>query len=125
MRELPCYRDEYDVEDGVIFVCEIPKEYKHILKPFKEGKYSEIDKKYIQERIPQYINGKLSKRWKVFYKDKSLVEELAKKLGYRIEDAIKYINEVEDKPYAEDEIFRYNPEIEIDLEKREECKKIQ
>lgn len=120
MRQLPCYKDEYDVDDGVIFICEIPKEYKHIVKPFKEGKYSQIDKTYVKQCVPQFINGKLSKRWKIFYKDKSIMEELAKELGYKtLEDAERWIVEVEDKPYAQDEIFRYNPEIETDLEKRE------
>lgn len=117
MRELSLYRDEYDVENGVIFVLEIPQKYKSILMPFKQGKYSKIDKTYVEDCIPRFINGKLSKRWKVLYKDKSILEELAKELGYAtIEEAKKWIDEVENKPYAEEEIFRFNPEIKTELE---------
>ena len=119
MRELPCYKDEYDIENGVVFVCQIPTIYQNIVKPFKQGKYSAIDKNYVKHCVPQFINGKLSKRWKIFYKDKSIIEELAKELGYKTEEeANKWIVEVEDKPYAEDEIFRYNPEIETELERK-------
>lgn len=119
MRQLPCYKDEYDVENGVVFVCQIPTIYQGIVKPFKQGKYSAIDKNYVKQCVPQFINGKLSKRWKIFYKDKSIIEELAKELGYKTEEeANKWIIEVEDVPYAEDEIFRYNPEIETDLERK-------
>lgn len=118
MRQLPCYKDEYDVDKGVIFVCEIPKQYQNILPTFKQGKYSEIDKKYVKECIPQLIGGKLSKRWKIFYRDKSILEELGKELGLTEKEADEYILEVEDRPYAQDEIFRYNPEITVDLEKR-------
>lgn len=119
MRLLPSYKDEYDVDGGVMFVLQVPPRFQHILKPFKRGKYSEIDKNYVKECIPQFINGAVSKRWKVFYKDKSLVEELAEELGYKsMEIALKWIDEVEDKPYFEDEIFRANLNLDSELPKK-------
>lgn len=119
LRNLSNFRDEYDIQQGVVFVLEVPDKYKNIFNTFIDGSYSKFDKTYIKECIPQYINGKLSKRWKIFYKDKALFEELAQDLGYNNLDIAKeYINELEDKPYAEDEILRYNPEIETKLRKR-------
>lgn len=119
LRNLSNFRDEYDIQEGVVFVLEIPDKYKNIFNTFVDGTYSKFDKNYIKECIPQYINGKLSKRWKIFYKDKALFEELAQDLGYNNLDIAKeYINELEDKPYAEDEILRYNSEIETKLRKR-------
>ncbi len=119
LRKLSNYKDEYDIQQGVVFVLEINNKYKDILNTFVEGSYSKFNKTYIKECIPQYINGKLSKRWKIFYKDKALLEELAADLGYKNLDIAKdYIDELEDKPYAEDEILRYNPEIETKLTRR-------
>jgi hypothetical protein len=115
MRRLSNFKDEYDVAEGIIMVLEIPEKYKSIIKLFKLGQYSKIDKNYVKDCIPQYINGKLSKRWKIFYKDKSLVLDLAKEFGMSETDAELYIQEVEEIPYAEEEIFRFNYEIKTDL----------
>jgi len=118
IRQLTNFKDEYDVEDGIMMVLEIPDKYKHIINTFVEGQYSKMDKSYVKECIPQFVSGKLSKRWKIFYRDKSVISDLAKELGYSDEEAEKWIVEVEDKPYAEDEIYRYNPEINTNLTKR-------
>jgi len=120
LRLLSCYKDEYDINEGrVVFVMEIPLKYQSILNSFISGKYSEFDKKYIKECIPEFVNDKLSKRWKIFYKDQELLAELAKELGYKsLDTAKKYINELEDLPRAEDEILRYNPEINTNLTRR-------
>ncbi len=119
IRSLEYFRDEYDVDKGVIFVFEIPDKYKSLLGNFIDGKYSKFDKNYIKECIPQFIDGKLSKRWKIFYKDKTLMEELAEEYGYKnVEYASQFFTELEDKPYAEDEIYRYNEQMETFLNKR-------
>lgn len=115
LRNCSNYRDEYDLEGSIIFVMEIPDKYKSILIPFRQGKYSEFDKRYVKDCIEQYIQGKLSKRWKVFMKDKTIKKELELEYGIDIGD-----QEVEDIPYAEDEILRYNPEIETSLTRRNE-----
>lgn len=115
MRKLSHFKDEYDVEEGIIMVLEIPEKYKSIIKPFKQGQYSKIDKNYVKECIPQYVNGKLSKRWKIFYKDKSLISDIAKEFGMNEHDSELFIQEVEELPYVEEEIYRFNPEFKIDL----------
>lgn len=119
LRELEGYKDEYDIEEGVVFVIQIPKEYNDIIDTFISGEYSKFNQKYIKNCIPQMINGKISKRWKIFYKEQSLFNELATFLGYKdMELAKQYINELEDKPYAEDEILRYDPSINTRLTRR-------
>lgn len=119
LRELEGYKDEYDIEEGVVFVIQIPKEYNDIIDTFISGEYSKFNQKYIKNCIPQMINGKISKRWKIFYKEQSLFNELATHLGYKdLALAKQYINELEDKPYAEDEILRYDPSINTRLTRR-------
>lgn len=119
LRELEGYKDEYDIKEGVVFVIQIPKEYNDIIDTFISGEYSKFNQKYIKNCIPQMINGKISKRWKIFYKEQSLFNELATFLGYKdMELAKQYINELEDKPYAEDEILRYDPSINTRLTRR-------
>lgn len=119
LRKLEGYKDEYDIEEGVVFVIQIPKEYNDIIDTFISGEYSKFNQKYIKNCIPQMINGKISKRWKIFYKEQSLFNELATHLGYKdMELAKQYINELEDKPYAEDEILRYDPSINTRLTRR-------
>ncbi len=115
LRNCPSYKDEYDLEGGIVFVMEIPEKYKSILIPFRTGQYSTFDKYYIKDCIPQYINGQLAKRWKIFMKDKTIKKEL--ELEYKIDIGDQ---EVEDIPYAQDEILRYNSEIETNLTRRNE-----
>lgn len=116
LRSYENFKDEYDTKEGIIFVFQIPNRYKNIISTFISGKYSNFDKLYIKECIPQVINGKISKRWKIFYKDEELFEELATSLGYKnLDIARQYIDELEELPYAQEEIFRYNPEIDVKL----------
>jgi hypothetical protein len=119
LRSYDNFRDEYDTNEGIVFVFEIPNRYKSIIPNFIAGKYSQFDRNYIKECIPQVINGQISKRWKIFYKEQDLFQELATFLGYKdLNIAKKYIDELEDLPYAEEEIFRYNPEIEVKLTRK-------
>lgn len=113
IRQLPLYRDEYDIGEGVVIVLKIPEKYESIIDQFKKGKYSKFDKAYVKECIPQFVGGRLSKRWKIFYKDRGVREEIENEYKIEIGDG-----EVEDIPYAQDEILRYNKDINTDLTTR-------
>lgn len=72
LREHPQYKIEFDTEAStVIFVFEVTSEqYENIVKPFLEGKYSEIDKKYVASHFKKHKpNGEVSMNWRILCKD--------------------------------------------------------
>jgi len=116
MRKHEYCRDEYDLDEKVMFVMEIPEQFKNIIDHFKIGKYSKFNSQYIQQCIPMVKKGSISKAWKVFNQDLSLRREWEKELGYKEGELEKWNEEVYPKPEPKNEIYRYNPEIKIDWE---------
>lgn len=116
LRSNPLFSLEYDCpnyEEGkVMFVFGIPSEYQHILPNFKRGEYSKMDKRFVNKFFPKFIDGKVSIRWKVFYKDPSLrafwEEKLSNKVGSE-ESLVSLDDNVElwDIPEAKEEIINF------------------
>ena len=77
-----------------------------ILNHFKKGEYSKIDKRYVNKFFPKFVDGKVSLRWKVFYKDPSLKAFWEDKLDVNLDSD----KELWDKPSPSDEILNYNLE---------------
>jgi len=116
MRKHKLFKDEYDLNGKVMFVMEIPEQYKDIFLQFKLGRYSKFNRNYVQQCIPMVKKGNISKAWKIFNQDLSLRREWEKELGYREGELEKWNEEVYPRPEPKDEIYRYNPEIKIDWE---------
>lgn len=54
LRKHPQYVVEFDHEDGVFFVLNInERQSKGIVTPFMSGKYSQIDRDYVNEYFPK------------------------------------------------------------------------
>lgn len=66
------YKYEYDtIDNTVIFIFNIGDRIKEtIIKPFLEGKYSLIDREYVNRCFPKSNNlGSLSTNWRILMKD--------------------------------------------------------
>jgi hypothetical protein len=115
LRQHPCFSLEYDCPDNkygkVMFVFGIPPEYNHVVANIKKGEYSKVDKRYVNKFFPKFIDGKVSIRWKVFYKDPSLKAFWEEKLSNE-RSPVRIDNSAElwDKPDACDEIINFNKE---------------
>lgn len=56
IRENLYYIVEFDHEESVFFVLEIPKRYKEgVVDPFLKGEYSKIDRAYVARFFPQRL----------------------------------------------------------------------
>lgn len=110
LRTHPYFSLEYDCPENelgkVMFVFGIPSEYNHIVSNVKKGEYSKVDKRYVNKYFPKFIDGKVSIRWKVFYKDPSLKKFWEDKLAVVIESD----KELWDIPEAKEEILNYKQE---------------
>lgn len=72
LRDHPQYVIEFNNDNGnVFFVYKITdKQHETIVKPFLEGKYSEIDRGYAKSHFKQYKdNGEVSLNWRILHKD--------------------------------------------------------
>lgn len=95
----PNYAFEYDLKGQVMFVFKIPEEYWNDIELFKQGKYSEIDKKYVKKNFTDFKDV----RYKVFSKDVYYRRKIEQYLKQDLpEDA-----ELEGIPLPENEIYRY------------------
>ena len=106
MRSHELYCDEYDPTPGeTMYVFKIPKDIQDkVCVPFKEGKYSEIDKDYIDNHLTWYYpNKKKGKTLQIVTKDAELRKYWEDLIGIPLpEDA-----EVWSKPKPENEIYNY------------------
>lgn len=110
------YKTELDEEDFVLFVFEFtPMQRLSIVMPFIMGKYSEIDRNYVNKNFPKEISGSVSFNWRILHKDEwdkpakymSLREYWFRRIGSPIPEE----GEVWPKPKMEDEIYDFYNEV--------------
>ena len=89
-----------DLQKGINILQSIA----NVIPDFKKGQYSKMDKRYVNKFFPKFIDGKVSVRWKVFYKDPSLKAFWEEKLAVQIQPD----KELWDIPEAEEEIINFN-----------------
>ena len=107
------YVTELDEEDYVFFVFEfLPFEKENIVDPFLTGKYSQINKDYVNKYFPmRNKNGSVSMNWRILSKDNwDIPKEILSLREYwlrRIGSPIPEDDEVWPKPKMEHEIFNH------------------
>lgn len=98
------YIDEISVDNNRLLRFKIPKKYKKsVVKPFIEGSYSKIDKKFVHKFTNKKLNDQtINSVWKIFHKAPSIKEYWEHRIGVVLpEDA-----EVWSKPIKSQEIFQ-------------------
>lgn len=99
IRNSPAYVADYDLPDReVMFVFKIDEDYLNNLKEFKKGKYSKIDKAYVEKAFK-----KDSKRYKILNQDPDYRATLEESLSVVLPENA----ELEEIPEAANEIFRF------------------
>ena len=90
---------------SILFVFEPDIETKLlILKPFLDGKYSQIDRAYVKNNFTQYLsNGNESTNWMILNKSDNLRRAWEQAIGVKFTDDM----EVYSKPVKEKEIFGF------------------
>ncbi len=88
-----------------------------IVKPFLEGKYSKVDKDYVNNNFPKltFSNGSmtLNPKWKVFYKHPDWAKYWEQRIGITFNDNM----EVWSKPLKQEEIYGFPEQVsELDTE---------
>lgn len=66
------YRDEFYTEDEkLMIVFKVPFKYREtVIKPFLEGKYSQINREYVAKYFPKYAGpGMISSNWLILNRD--------------------------------------------------------
>ena len=100
------YKTELDPDSkSILFVFEPDIETKLlILKPFLDGKYSQIDRAYVKNNFTQYLsNGNESTNWMILNKSDNLRRAWEQAIGVKFTDDM----EVYSKPVKEKEIFGF------------------
>lgn len=111
LRNTSAYRDEYDIDGGYIMVVlQVPEKFHCVLDLFKQAKYSEFPEEYWKKSFRRVIGNKTAKLWKVFTRDKTLREEIESYFRVTLSEE----DELYEKPYPKDEIYRFSPDIKLD-----------
>lgn len=105
------YKQNYDVEDGVIFVFNINSAYKKDIEFLKQGKYSKTSKGF-KELFPQYIKNKKGQKelfpnWMILQKHPQQRKNMEDKVGCAIDENA----ELWDAFNPKYEILNYNEEF--------------
>jgi hypothetical protein len=99
-RKSPSYEIEYDLPNGeIMLVFRIDSKYSKDVAAFRAGKYSKIDREYVQKVFP-----KGSKRYKILTLDEGYKKALVEL--YHVRESS--IEELESNPSPVEEIFRFN-----------------
>lgn len=105
----PLFRDKLrPLEGEQLFVFNVPEEsYNKVVRPFIEGKYSAIDREYVNKKFPKDPYGKLRLNRRILDKDPALRDEWSRRLGVTLPpDA-----EVWSKAKEEDEVYGYEKQV--------------
>ena len=104
-------RDYYDDHGRFIVVFKFtPEQQEAIVKPFIEGRYSEIDRNYVNKNFKRSSGtGKISTNWQILHKDKALRDHWERELNVTsyIQIHIPEDAEVWSKIKKENEILGY------------------
>lgn len=103
----PLFVEKYPIgEDQVMFKFKIPDEQVHnVVTPFLQGKYSEVDKTYVDANFPDEPTSKSYANRLVFYKHELIRKYQEERIGLDLPDDA----EVWDKPLESNETFNYTP----------------
>lgn len=101
----PTFTDKLRPKEGeTVFVFNIPEErYQTVVKPFIDGKYSRIDRSYVEEKFPKDPLGKLRLNRRILDKDPALRDEWSRRIGVTLPDDA----EVWSKAKEADETYGY------------------
>ena len=81
-------------ETLMMFVMKIPKSLREDYYKFLEGKYSQMSKKAKDIIMANSVPG--GKIYRILYKEKSLKEEVEKKIGEKLDDSSEVYSSVQD-----------------------------
>lgn len=100
------------VNNNIFFVFEITTNQRKIVDPFLEGKYSKIDRDYVNKYFVQYNNQNISLNWRILHKDEnwdrpSSIMSLRDYWFSRIGIELPPNAELWSRPKMEDEIFNF------------------
>lgn len=107
--------------EGVLLQFSIDEQIREsVVKPFLEGKYSEVDRDFVAENHPVYSvyptltdNGELSFTYRVFIRCKQLRQDIINEFGVPLEENA----EVFSSPDKEEEIFQFQKILSDVIEK--------
>lgn len=73
----------YPVDGGIMVKLEIPEYYKTtVVEPFKRGKYSHINRSYVEQHFPKYLSdGNPSINYMILTKDERLKNSMEEFIG--------------------------------------------
>lgn len=117
------YIDEYDPDpESTMFIFKVDeKDKQDIVKPFIQGKYSEIDREYVKDNFPMYVGGNISTNWAILNKREEILKEWENAINvtnyakvYIPEDA-----EVYSKPVRSKEIYNFDKLENVEPTKEE------
>lgn len=106
LRKHKWYIGEYDpTEVSIIFIFQPNEEiYRNVIAPFCEGKYSKIDKTYVNKYFSNQSSiGLKSMEWKICNKNSSIKRYWEDRIGVALSEEA----EVWSRPKKEDEIYGY------------------
>ena len=106
----PDFRKIVMDKTNLIFEFEISlKDYKNIVEPFLNGKYSQICREYVNTNYTRTTldkktgTTKVSNNWKIFHKDRDIAKYWEDRIGVKFTEDM----EVWSRPEKEDEIYGY------------------
>ena len=113
IREHAQFIDELHDDNSIIFILKFTdKQRETIVNPFKEGKYSKIDRNYVAKYFPKYNReGRVSNNWRILMKDEwdrpNYIISLRDYWEGRIGIPIPVDAEVWDRPMKREEVRGY------------------
>lgn len=106
VRRNPLYLFEYDIEDYVSIVFDVPDIWKEVLQKFKLGQYSKFSQEYKTTYFPEISS--VTKRESLLHKILYKKEEAYNFLETKYDIFIPRSQEAWSRPNCEKEILRYN-----------------
>lgn len=134
LRSHQLFVDEYDCLGDygkVMFVFKVPEPFLELLDKFKAGQYSKFPKQYVDNFFKKYDeNGKLAVRWQVLTKHPDLITYWESRICDKDKEGKPLKSErltpdaeLWKAPNKKDEIYNFNPNLDIELWKCDEYHK--
>lgn len=111
LRDHPEYKDEFYTEDEqFMMVFGVPPKYRNtVMEPFLEGKYSQIDRQYVDKYFLKYTGpGMISSNWLILHKD----DYYKRQWEVRLDTPLPEGAEVWSKRKKEEEVYGYSSLVE-------------
>ena len=131
LRSHPLFEDEYDCLGDygkVMFVFKVPEPFVCIIEQFKAGQYSKFPKQYVDNFFKKYEdNGKIAVRWQILTRHPDLIAYWENRICDKDKDGKPLKNEklpsdaeLWTASIKQEEIYNYNPNLDIELWKSDE-----